>query len=114
MSFALLPRIMMPFELSSDALVPDCTDQSISHPDKLNIFTAGIKELHERLSRGTLTNAQLLSIYLQQIDKHNDRLRALIHVAPRDRLLQFARERDDERKAGKSRGVLHGIPIVVK
>lgn len=81
---------------------------------KFNVYTAGIKELGDHLARGTLTSSQILSIYLQQIDRHNDRLRALIHVAPRDDLVRIAAERDTERKAGIYRGVLHGIPILVK
>jgi amidase len=105
---------MLSSQSKSETLVPDSTDQTISHSDKINLYTAGIKELNERLSSGTLTSAQLLSVYLEQIDKHNDRLRALIHVAPREQLAQIAAERDEERKAGKCRGVLHGIPIIVK
>lgn len=80
----------------------------------ISIYTSTVRSLCSQLGAGTLTSAQLVKAYLCQIETHNPRLRALIHVAPRERLMALASEMDEERKAGKSRGVLHGIPIVVK
>lgn len=80
----------------------------------INILTSTIRSLTVHLSAGTITSADLVSAYLTQIDTHNPRLRALIAVAPREGLMRLARERDEERRQGKSRGALHGIPIVVK
>jgi hypothetical protein len=79
-----------------------------------NVYTAGIKELSEALSDGSLTSVQVLDTYLAQIDRHNDTLRAIVHLAPREQLYRLARQRDFESKLGRCRGPLHGIPIVVK
>lgn len=79
-----------------------------------NVYTAGIKELSEALADGSLTSVQILDTYLAQIDRHNDTLRAIVHLAPREQLYRLARQRDFESKLGMCRGPLHGIPIVVK
>lgn len=87
---------------------------AVSHSAKFNVYTASIKEISDQLAKGSITSGEILDIYLQQIKRHNGRLRALIHTAPENRLIQIAAERDEERAAGKTRGVLHGIPVVVK
>lgn len=74
----------------------------------------GIKELLQELSQGKLTSVAILDIYLRQIDRHNDTLRAIVHLAPREQLYRLARQRDMELSLGRSRGSLHGIPILVK
>ncbi|KAJ9102829.1 hypothetical protein QFC20_004936 [Naganishia adeliensis] len=80
----------------------------------INIYTSTIRSLSSQLSLGNLTSLQIVTAYLRQIDVHNPKLKALIHVGPREGLMALAREMDDERKEGKCRGVLHGIPIVLK
>ncbi|KAJ9095804.1 hypothetical protein QFC19_007418 [Naganishia cerealis] len=45
-------------------------------PD-FDIYKDGIKQLSELLGRGTITSTGILDVYLRQIDKHNDTLRAL-------------------------------------
>jgi amidase len=53
--------------------------------------------------------------YLQRIDdldKNGPTLNSIIHVNPN--ALSIAKELDAELKAGKSRGLLHGIPVIVK
>lgn len=79
-----------------------------------DVFTAGIKDLFHALSQGQLTSVKILETYLRQIDLHNDTLRAIVHLAPREQLYRLARQRDLERTLGKIKGSLHGIPILVK
>ena len=79
-----------------------------------NVYTAGIKEISQALSEGELTSVTILATYLRQIDCHNDTLRAIVHLAPRDQLYRLARQRDIELGLGRCRGPLHGIPILVK
>lgn len=38
----------------------------------------------------------------------------MISLPPRQQLLDIAKGLDEERAAGKLRGLLHGIPIIVK
>ena len=64
---------------------------------------------------GTLTSEALTRAYLQRIeayDKAGPKINAIITLNPH--ALEAARALDAERKAGKVRGPLHGIPVLVK
>ena len=73
---------------------------------------ASIPELQAAMSSGALTSAQLTTNYLTQIANLNPLLHAVIETNPD--ALTIAKARDKERRAGKVRGPLHGIPILVK
>ena len=78
-------------------------------------LTAIVNDLQQLLSSNSgLTRAQLVHSYLTQIRSHDAYLWAFISIAPEKILLQRAKMLDNERKAGKVRGPLHGIPIVLK
>jgi hypothetical protein len=82
-----------------------------------NVLTATASELQDRLRAGTLTSVEIITTYLTQIEKHNHagaKLNAMISVAPRESVLEAAEKLDLERVAGKLRGPLHGLPIIVK
>ncbi|PTB50725.1 hypothetical protein M431DRAFT_511647 [Trichoderma harzianum CBS 226.95] len=79
-----------------------------------NILTATADDLQRELSSGGITSKQLVKIYLSQIERHNDYLKAVISIAPEALLLERATILDDERQRGKLRSPLHGIPILVK
>jgi amidase len=76
---------------------------------------ATIEDLQARMAADRLTARELTAAYLERIariDQAGPRLRAVIEVNP-DALRQ-AEERDAERRAGRVRGPLHGIPILLK
>ncbi len=76
---------------------------------------ATIPQLQAAMQSGSLTAEKLTQLFLARIDayeKSGPRLHALITVNPH--ALDDARALDAERKAGKVRGPLHGIPIVLK
>jgi amidase len=76
---------------------------------------APISELQRRMAAGRLTARALAAAYLARIntvDRKGPRLRAIIETNPD--ALAIAVERDRERKAGRVRGPLHGVPVVVK
>jgi amidase len=82
-----------------------------------NVLTATALELQERLKAGRLTSVETIITYLSQIEKHNHagaKLNAMISVAPRELVLKAAEKLDRERAAGRLRGPLHGLPIIVK
>jgi amidase len=82
-----------------------------------NILTTSVADLQPQLTSGTISSVDLVTAYLAQIDRHNEKgmkLRALISVVPRHLALQRAKELDEERWVKGSRGVFHGIPVVVK
>jgi hypothetical protein len=81
----------------------------------LNIETATIADLNAAFAEGTLTSEQLVSAYLKRIeayDKQGPAINAVITL--NKKALDEARQLDAERKSGKVRGPLHGIPIVLK
>ncbi|MCJ1378434.1 hypothetical protein MMC17_001532 [Xylographa soralifera] len=79
-----------------------------------NALTAMASELQSFLGSGKVTSAQLVEVYLHEIEAHNDYLKAVIAIAPRASLLEKAQVLDKERSNGKLRSQLHGIPILVK
>lgn len=88
-----------------------------SDPAKFDVLTATAAELLYRLESGTLSSVDIIESYHSQIEKHNHaglRLNAMISVAPKRDLLHRAKELDQERAAGRKRGCLHGLPIIVK
>lgn len=67
------------------------------------------------MAMGRLTAVSLATKFLKRIEKIDSsgpRLRAVIELNP-DAVL-IARRRDAERKAGRLRGPLHGIPVLIK
>lgn len=67
------------------------------------------------MQKGEYTARSLTELYLQRIedvDKKGPSLHAVIEVNPD--ALAIADDLDKERKAGKIRGPLHGIPVLVK
>jgi amidase len=55
--------------------------------------------------------------YISRINENNYKglhLRAVLEIAPYESLIAQARECDADRRKGKSRGRLHGVPILVK
>jgi amidase len=74
-----------------------------------------ISELQEKMKTGKLSSVSITSLYLKrihEIDKNGPRLNAIIELNPD--ALSIAAFLDKERKDGKTRGPLHGIPVLVK
>jgi amidase len=81
----------------------------------LDLTTATIAELNAAFAKGTLTSEKLTEFYLARIaayDKQGPVINAVITLNAK--ALAQAKALDAERKAGKVRGPLHGIPIVLK
>jgi Asp-tRNA(Asn)/Glu-tRNA(Gln) amidotransferase A subunit family amidase len=74
-----------------------------------------IPELQTAMAAGTVTSRQLVEAYLARIaayDKQGPTLNAIVAINPN--ALSIADTLDAERKAGRVRGPLHGIPVLVK
>lgn len=81
----------------------------------INVEEVGIGELRARMARGELDSVDLTRAYLariEAIDRAGPMLRSVIATNPR--ALEEARALDAERRAGRVRGPLHGIPILLK
>lgn len=82
---------------------------------KAEIFEASISELIKMLESGKITSEKLCSVYIERInayDKSGAKLNSIISI--NKNALAQAKQLDLERAAGKLRGSLHGIPILVK
>ena len=74
-----------------------------------------IPEIQSKFDSGELTAHSLTQNYLERIEALNEQgpaIRAVIEVNPD--ALAIAAARDQERRAGKTRGPLHGVPILLK
>ncbi|KIW91565.1 uncharacterized protein Z519_07532 [Cladophialophora bantiana CBS 173.52] len=80
----------------------------------INPLTADLRELQGLLGNGTLRSVDLVRLYTDQIQKHDDYLNAMINFRPLQSVLKAAERLDKERSEGSIRGPLHGIPIVIK
>lgn len=76
---------------------------------------ATIDDLQNRMSTGKLSSEAITKLYLKNIgaiDKKGPAVNAIIEINPD--AVTIAREMDQERKEGKLRGPLHGIPVLIK
>ncbi len=74
-----------------------------------------IEDLQQKMKQGILSSVDITRLYLKRIesiDKNGPRLNAVIELNPD--ALQIAAAMDTERKSGKLRGPLHGIPVLIK
>ncbi|MGJ9417513.1 amidase [Massilia sp. CMS3.1] len=80
-----------------------------------NLLEAGVREQDAAMAAGKTSSHKLVTRYLARIaafDKAGPKLNSVIELNPD--ALAIARERDRERSAGKLRGPLHGIPVLLK
>ena len=71
-----------------------------------------ISELQEAMKSGKMTAREITQKYLDRIKEIDPKLNSVIEVNPD--ALKIADEMDKERKAGKVRSAMHGIPILLK
>ncbi len=77
---------------------------------ELNEIT--ISDLQTKMKSGEISARRLTEMYLQRIKEIDPKLNSVIETNPD--ALRIADELDAERKAGKLRGALHGIPVLIK
>lgn len=77
---------------------------------ELNEIT--VAELQAKMRSGEISAERLTRKYLERIKEIDPKLNSVIETNPD--ALKIAEEMDRERKSGKLRGALHGIPILIK
>ncbi|MDA0294526.1 MAG: amidase [Planctomycetota bacterium] len=81
--------------------------------DDAAIAFSTVADLCTWMRRGDLTSERLTRIYLDRIERIDPKLECMITVTG-DRAIEQARRADSERKQGRDRGPLHGIPYGAK
>ena len=97
------------------AFMPATNNASEKFDDAFDLHETTVDALQQSMQNGTYTSRSITEKYLQrinEIDKSGPQLNAVIELNPD--ALKIADERDAERKAGKVRGPLHGIPVLIK
>ncbi|MEA2763557.1 MAG: amidase [Gemmatimonadaceae bacterium] len=105
--------------LSAEALT-DRVNRPLSGKDRFSIAPFALEEttiadLQSAMVSGRMTARSITQQYLdriQALDRSGPTLRAILEINPD--ALSIADTLDRERKAGKVRGPLHGIPILIK
>ena len=83
--------------------------------DAFELNEVTIDELQKKMQSSTLTSKMITEMYLKRIDaidKNGPALNSVIEINPD--ALSIAENLDKERKDGKIRGSLHGIPVLIK
>ncbi|MCU0399093.1 MAG: amidase family protein, partial [Cyclobacteriaceae bacterium] len=93
-----------------------CTKQEkVGQLNRIDLDEITIKQLKEGYEKGSFTISEVVNEYLtriQESDKSGPMLNSIIYVNPD--ALKEAEELERELAEGKSRGPLHGIPVILK
>ena len=120
LSTALLPVVAASCQPARDKPTADAkpaaaATAAATDAEPFALHEATVADLQARMVQGTETARSLSEKYLARIKALNEAgpmLRAVIETNPE--ALAIADGLDKERKAGKLRGPLHGIPVLIK
>lgn len=109
--------IISTLSISAAASLPSLSEDNelstINEDLELNELT--IDNLQALMQTGKTSASLLTKMYLkriEKIDKNGPKLNAVIEINPD--AMSIANQMDNERKQGKTRGKLHGIPVLIK
>lgn len=100
---------------NSDKPKDNNVEVNTAAPGKFELEETTIDDLQKAMQSGKYSAKQITQLYLdriQAIDKSGPKLNSVIELNPD--ALAIAAQLDEERKAGKVRGPLHGIPVLIK
>lgn len=94
--------------------VQKTTDQA-GQAAQFKFLEAEISDIRKAYETGELTAVELVKAYLariEELDRSGIRLNSILHLNPD--AIAIAGQLDKEMEEGKSRGPMHGIPVVLK
>ncbi len=92
--------LLIPFNIKASTELP------------VDVLNMSIEEIQEAHSLGLFTYEELVSFYLERIDKYNEQYNCIITI--NDDAIKQAKELDEEYKKKGLTSKLMGIPIIVK
>ena len=107
--------ILLLFSLSFTSCKTEPAVENIAIADDFSFEKLTVTQLKKMYTDGTYTIEQVTQKYLDHIDaieNEGPKLNSIIQVNPD--AIAIAQQLDQELKDGKSRGALHGIPIIIK
>jgi len=90
-------------------------DNAVGKPDDFELNEVTIDTLQQKMQSKAYTSRSITELYLKRIDaidKNGPKINSVIELNPD--ALDIADAMDKERAAGKVRGPLHGIPVLIK
>ena len=79
----------------------------------MNIVFATASQLAQMIREKEVSAVEVLSAYLEQIDKHNSKINAIVTLDAEE-AQKRAKQADEALARGENWGALHGVPITVK
>jgi amidase len=90
------------------------TTTAHAHPAFPEIVMLDGTALSDAIRTRQVSCVEVMNFYLDQIDRLNPRVNAIVALQEREVLLKQARERDDQLSRGAYKGWLHGFPQAIK
>ena len=79
-----------------------------------NLVFESASVLVEKIKSRELTVVELVTAFLNQIEKYNPKINAICDLRNREAILDEARQKDLEIEQGNPLGLLHGLPLTIK
>ena len=102
----------LPLSLALILIAAACAQPQAPALAPFSVVETSIADMRTAMEQGRVTSRAIVEQYLMRIALYEDRINATLTVNPK--ALEEADQRDAERRQGKVRGPLHGIPIALK
>ena len=90
---------------------PRATEPNFAEPFA-ELLETNISELQAKMKSGELSAKKLVEMYLERIKEVDSKIKSVVEINPE--ALAIAEKLDQERKKGKIRSMMHGIPVLIK
>ncbi len=87
-------------------------DERFHGPAVIELEEMTITELQAKMKSGELTSTAITEAYIKRISEIDPKIHSVLEINPD--ALKIAAQMDKERKKGKLRSMLHGIPVLIK
>jgi len=108
-------RDFLKIAAASPLVMTSCSSTAYNFAHDFELDEATVSSLQAGMHSGKWSARAITQLYLdriRQLDRSGPDLKAVVELNPE--ALKIAAELDAERKAGRSRGLLHGIPVLLK